>query len=121
MAALVLLGAACSAPGSAGGSPEAHATLRLDGESVPLLLTSCSLVNGRLLELVPDGGTETTLTATGRLGDGRPIAVAGGLLEVDGARLTLATTVSRPSDGRRLDLELDATCPSSLEPAPGTA
>lgn len=179
LTAVVLLSAACTRPLTVVGSAEPTATLTLDGEPVSLRLTSCGLVNGRLLEALPDGGTEVTLTAHGRLADRRPVAVrvrrgtdmltperfellevtlgevdqaieslvtfrgrdeatgtwtevdpeapgarrtvTGGLVEIDGPRLRLATTVSRPSDGRQVILRLDATCPASLELAPGTA
>jgi hypothetical protein len=179
LAAVALLVAACAGVVPAAGPAAPEATLTLDGETGPLTLTSCALVNGRLLEEVPDGGAETTLTAVGQLADGRPIrlavrrgtdrlppqrfelveltigeversietlvafrgrddadgtwtevdaetptarrAVPGGLVEVDGSRLTVTATAARPSDGRRVQLSIEATCPVELEPAPGTA
>ncbi|MFP4150090.1 MAG: hypothetical protein ACLFUG_03420 [Nitriliruptoraceae bacterium] len=76
LAAVVLLLSACAAPLGLGGSAaRAHASVTLDGTRVALEPTSCALVGGRLLEQLPPGGTETTLTATGRLEDGQEVTV----------------------------------------------
>lgn len=76
LAALVLLLGACM--GVVDGREardDPRATLVLDGERVRLTPTSCALVGARLLERLPAGGSETTLTATGRLEDGRQVQV----------------------------------------------
>ncbi|MFP4311969.1 MAG: hypothetical protein ACLFS9_08335 [Nitriliruptoraceae bacterium] len=72
----MLLLSACAAPlGPGDPTARTRASLTLDGTRVALEPTSCALVGGRLLEQLPPGGSETTLTATGRLPDGQEVTV----------------------------------------------
>ncbi|GEM_PF-1973560 len=47
--------------------------------------------------------------------------VAGPLFDVEGTRLTARSVAPTPTDGRRVPVSLEATCPPQLGPDPGLA
>jgi len=52
-----------------------HGWLQLDGSRIALEVRDCALISGRLIEELPAGGSEVSLIAEGRDGDGQPVRV----------------------------------------------